>query len=802
MLRNYIKIALRNLWRQKLYAGINILGLATGISCCLFIMLYVWYEHSYDLFHEKSDRIYRLAVQYQLPGRTFDNSLSSPPMATALLNDYPEDVVTAVRFHHSGSNQLVSHGTDKQFYEDRFSYADTSVFSVFTFPLLKGNPKTALTEPYSVVITERIAQKYFGTEDPIGKALTLDHEYIYTVTGVMENLPANSHMAFDFLASFASLEAIMGDQLERWTFNPFYTYVLLPPDSDVQSFNAKLAAMIDNHIGEQLDTRNWKLKAFLQPLSKVHLHPLENDYASQGDIRNLHGFSVIALLILLIACINFMNLSTARTAKRAKEIGMRKALGAYRSQLARQFLSESLLTTGFAMFVAVLLVVLLLPVFSVVSGKPLSINHISIPVLTLVLIGITLLVGLISGSYGAFFLTAFRPTEILKAGSSIKPGQPSLRKALVVFQFSISIILLIGTLVVYGQLQYMRNMKLGFDKEQVVVVPARDSLVLARQKTIKGELLQNTSFVSVALTSIRPGRGAGGTLAQRPDSPERPPEIKVMMADGNLVETLRIEMAAGRYFSTDLATDVDQSLVLNETAVRSFGWSTPEEAIGQSLQYYGGGAEMTDKIVVGVARDFNFQPLRYGMQPLMLLLAPDACNYFLVRIAPGNVQESIIYLQDVWSRAVPEWPFEYSFLDEELDTLYQSEQRLGQLFTYFSGLGILIACLGLFGLAAFTAETRIKEISVRKVLGATVSGIVSMLSKDFARLVLISTVIAVPIGYYIMSRWLEDFAYRIGISWWVFVLAGGLALCIALLTVSTQAIKAALANPVESLRSE
>ncbi len=657
-----------------------------------------------------------------------------------------------------------------------------------------------MDEPYTVVVSESTARKYFGAESAVGKVITVNHQHTYSVTGVMEDLPANSHLQFDFLASFPSLESTMGEGLQRWTSNPFFTYVLLSADSDSETFNAKLGGFLDHHMGEQMAAMEWKLKAFLQPLRDVHLYPLENDYASQGDIRYLYIFSVIALFILLIACINFMNLSTAQTTRRTQEIGIRKVLGAHRGQLARQLLGEALLTTGFATLVAVLMTWGTLPLLNMISGKPLSIYDVGIPALILSLLGIMLLVGLIAGSYGAVVLTAFRPVEAIRAKSNSKPGRGLSRKTLIVFQFSISIILLVSTLVVYHQLQHMRDSKLGFDSEQVVIVRARGDLMQTRQETIKAELLRHAGITHIALTSRPPGKGTFGTIEQRPGSSERPPEIKILMVDANYAEALGMEMAAGRYFSKDVATDSKQSLVLNETAIRAFGWESPEAAIGQPLEYFRG--DMEPATVIGVVNDFNILPLHYAIQPLMLLLEPEACDYFLVKVSPGNIQGALEHIEGIWSKAAPQWPFEYSFLDEELDSAYHGEQRLGQLFAYFTGLAILIACLGLFGLISFMVEQRTKEIGIRKVLGATVSGIVGLLSKDFIKLVLIAVVIASPIAWWAMNRWLEDFAYRIDIEWWMFVLSGLAAVAIALLTVSWQAIRAAVANPVESLRDE
>ncbi len=796
MFKSFVKIAVRNLLRHKGYSFINIAGLAVGITCCLLILLFVQDELSYDRYHEKAGRIYRLMVENQAEGRVFNNALSSAPMVPALLRDYPE-INSAVRFYPVDASVLVSHA-DKQFYEERFFYADAAVFEVFTFPFLKGDPQTALTEPNTVVLTEEMAHKFFGQEDPIDKIIRVNQESKYLVTGVIKNNPNNSHLRFDFLASFASLDNILGEALNSWTYNPFFSYLLLPQNYPVHELDNKIASLFDRNIGEQLQTLGWRLRPFLQPLTEVHLHPLGNEHEAQGDMRSVYIFSAIALFILLIACINFMNLATARSEIRAREVGMRKVLGSRQRQLVAQFVGESILMAIMATFIAIVLIELILPSFNAIAHRELAVDYRSNWPFVAGLLGLTLFVGVLAGSYPAFFLAAIQPLEVLKSRTGAGLRNFLSRKVLVVFQFSISIILIIGTLVVYRQLDFMRNKKLGFNQEQVVVVPIKNAALLSQRKTLKNALLQNSTISRVTFTSRYPGIGTWGTVARRQDRPEvQVTDMKVFLADFDYIETLGITLAAGRSFSQQMDADTTRDLVLNETAVRALGW-TPEEAVGKTIDYF----DNRNGTIVGVVKDFHFQTLHMGMQPLLLTLAPEGYGYAMMRIAAHDLGRTLDEIKRIWIGFAPEWPFDYLFLDDNFGKQYRAEQRMGKIFGAFGAIAIVIACLGLFGLASFTAGRRTREIGIRKVLGATASGIVHLLSREFVKLVLIANLLAWPVAYLIMNQWLQDFAYRVGINWWVFALAGGLALIIALLTVSTQAIKAALANPVEALRYE
>jgi putative ABC transport system permease protein len=799
MFKNYLKIALRNLLRHKGYSFINIAGLAVGITCCLLILLFVQDELSYDRYHEKADRIYRLVVENEAEGRVFQNALSSAPMAPALLRDYPE-IESAARLYPVDASVLVSHG-DKRFYEERFFYADAAVFEVFTFPFIKGDPKTALNEPNAVVLTEEMAQKFFGEEDPLGKIIKVDLQRDYLVTGVIKNIPNNSHLRFDFLASFKSLDAILGESLQSWTYNPFFSYLLLRENFPSHELDNKIASLFDKNIGEQLQSLGWRLRPYLQPLTAIHLHPLGNELNAQGDIRYVYIFSAIALFILVIACINFMNLATARSEMRAREVGMRKVLGSQQRQLVAQFLGESVLLAIIAMLIAIVLIELILPSFNAIANRELAIDYRNNWPFVAGLLALTLFVGVLAGSYPAFFLAAIKPLEVFKSRTATGWRGFLSCQALVVFQFGISIILMIGTVVVYNQLDYMRNKKLGYDQEQVVVVPIKDAGLLKQRQTLKHTLLQNPSVSHVTFTSRYPGIGTWGTVARRPDRPEvQVTDMKVLLTDFDYIETLNIALLAGRSFfeEMDAGVGATPAVILNETAAHALGWDTPAEAVGQTIRALGN----RSGTISGVVKDFHFQTLHMGMQPLMMVLAPNRYAYVMLRIAAHDIGGTLAYVKNAWTEFAPQWPFDYLFLDQNFDKLYRAEQRLGKIFGAFGGIAIFIACLGLFGLASFTAGRRTREMGIRKVLGATAPGIVQLLSREFVKLVLVANVIAWPVAYFAMNKWLQSFAYRIDMGWWIFAFASGLALFIALLTVSTQAIKAALANPVEALRYE
>jgi putative ABC transport system permease protein len=792
MIKNYMKIAFRNLIKHKAFSLINISGLAIGMACCLLIIIFVQDELSYDKFNARADRIYRMTSEENRRGVIANYPLVFSGVPCALQNDYSE-VLNFVRFDPR-LNVLINSG-DKKFYEERLFYADASVFEVFTFPLVKGDPDTALKEPYSIVLTEKMAEKYFGSGDPMSQTLMIDNEHDYKITGILKKIPRNSHIKFDFLASMATLEAQDPRYGKLWAWN-CYSYLLLPEGFSYLDLEKKFPDFIRRHRGEKA------VEAYtfsLQPLTSIHLHShLAYEIEANGDIRYVYIFSAIAFFILLIACINFMNLSTARSANRAKEVGVRKVLGADRIRLTKQFLGESLFLSLTALPVAAALVELFLPAFNVMTGKELRIDYFGNSVVFIGLIGILLFVGIVSGSYPAFFLSTFRPSEVLKGKLRAGTGSSLFRKVLVVVQFTISIILIAGTIIIYTQLDFIRNKKLGFDKEQVVVMPVSRSGIGQNFEAFKRELLQNPGIESVcgstSLPSLLPTRSV--FIPEGVEEGERLP-LRNVLVDYDFIKTFGMEIIEGRDFSRDFATDMKEAFIINETARKEFGW---DSAVGKRLIDLDG----PKGHVVGVVKDFHFRSKHQKIEPLILSLLPSSRYvYFVsVKIKSSNLRDTLNFLKDRWQAFSPGWPFDYFFLDDNFDRLYKSEDRLRQVFLTFTFLAIFIACLGLFGLAAFSAEQRTKEIGIRKVLGATVSNILILISREFTKWILVANLIAWPIAYFAMHRWLQNFAYRVSIGWWVFIAAALLALGVALFTVGFQAVKAALANPSDALRYE
>jgi putative ABC transport system permease protein len=724
-------------------------------------------------------------------------------MSRALIDEYPE-VIQAVRLFKSHREVLVRY-QDGVFNEERFFYTDPIFFDVFTMALVQGDSKTALSQPNSLVISQSTAKRYFGEEDPIGKTISVDDKMDFKITAVAENVPANSHFHFDFLASFATLDL---SQDPSWFNSCLYTYIVLPKDYPFRQLEAKFSELVRKSVGPQIQAGmgisidNFfklgnKFGFFLQPLQAIHLHSnLDFELEPTSDVRYVYIFSAIAVFILLVACINFMNLSTARSSTRAKEVGVRKVLGSRRSQLIRQFLTESILLSSAALLFALALVELILPVFNSLIGKKLTIGFSHFLFLPGI-IGVILVVGIVAGSYPSFFLSAFQPATVMRGqpGAGLKSGR--LRSVLVVSQFSISVILLIGTFIIASQLEYIRNKKLGFDKEHIVVIERAGAVEKSRQ-AFKNDLLKNHQVLNVTVSNYLPGRGFNmiGFKAEGAATDEME-IVNLWQGDHDFASTLRLEMAAGRFFSAE--DSADSSIVINESAAELFGF---EEPVGKHLMTTVKG-QVEAYEVIGVVKDFHYESLHQKIRPMaIVLLSEGAGSYVSVRIGAENISRTLAFLKKTWQSFAPGQPFEYSFLDDDFDRLYRAEQRAGQLFTAFSVLAGFIACLGLFGLASFTAEQRTKEIGVRKILGASLSGIIALLSKDFLKWVLIANIIAWPVSYYAMNRWLQNFAYRISIGPWAFLSAALIALGIAILTVSFQSVRAALANPVDSLRYE
>jgi len=786
MIKNYVKITLRHIKRQKWYSFINISGLAIGMTCCILILLYIQYELSYDKFHEDAHDIYRVA--FEIPDRLDMNASSFGLLAPALMQDFPE-VQNAARIRRLESTVFYKNNA---FTEKNFFLADPEFFDVFTFPVISGNPEKALGEPFSVMITQEMAEKYFGDEDPVGKTLLVDNKYEYKITGILKNPPQNSHFKFDFLASFITVERIWeGYSLSWMNTNRILTYVRLQKDYDPFDLERKFPEFLRRYGREDVVFH-------LQPLTGIHLHGnIRNDLEANSDIRYIYVFSVIAFLIILIACFNYMNLSTARSVYRSKEVGVRKVVGAERKHIIRQFMSESIIFALTALCISVFLVMLLLPAFNSLVDRHLSFNFFSNNEMLLGLFILAAVVGFISGSYPALFLSSFHPVLILKGMRSSK-GSSAFRNFLVVFQFAISIVLIIGTLIIYKQLHYIKNRNLGFHKEQIVIVDIKDENVKNIYQTMKNDLKQNSRILGASFSCDLPNEiDARNSFRWEGQTEENRWQLfNTAAVDNEFIDLLGIELTVGRNFSEEFPTD-KQACILSETAVKTIGWENP---LGKRFGYWGEG------IVIGVMKDFHHLSLHSAIGPTVFLHIDKEAdlnlNYLLIKISPGDIPGTLAFIKKKFEEYSPRYPFSFTFLDDRVDKMYRTDNKLGQILNVFSFTAIFIACLGLFGLAAFTAERRTKEIGIRKVLGASIIHIMTNLSKEFILLVCMANAIAWPLAYYSMNKWLKNFAYRIDLSIWTFMLSGLVAFCIALLTVSYQSIKAATANPVDSLRYE
>jgi len=797
MVKNYLKIAFRNIKKHKAYSFINISGLAIGMACCLFIILFVQDELSYDRYHEKADRIYRLVDSLDAPGElSMHFALSSAPFAPTLKNDFPE-VEDAVRFF-LGRRRMVSY-EDKKYYEDGLIFADASLFNIFTFPLIKGDPDTALEAPNTLVISERIALKYFGTDESMNQTLKIN-EQEFLVTGVMKEMPKNSHFHADMFASLKTLEKnprIRERYIQDWVRHEFYTYLLLQEGYPGEELEAKLPVFIEKYAAPQIKTiLGGTLSSRLQPLKSIHLYSnLQHEINPNSDIKYVTIFSVIALFILLIACVNFMNLATARSVNRSKEVGLRKVVGASRYQLVKQFLGESLLFTFFALLLALILLMIALPLFNSLTGKEIEVNLLNNFVVLGSMVIILVFVGLASGSYPAFFISRYQPASVLKSSLRVGSTKSFLRKALVILQFSISIVLIISTVVVLDQLDFLRNRKLGFDKEHVVVTPIRDNTLRTNAEAIKAELMQNPGILSATVTIGVPGGVVAGDAIQLvTDEGKKTITVRMIYTDHDYLKTMGMEIVEGRDFSKEMSTDVTEAFIVNEAAVRVLQLENPLETRFEWNKKKGR--------IIGVVKDFQFQSLREEINPLIIHIQPSDTYVFAMRIRPENIPGTLAFIENKWGELDPAHPFEYSFMDETFDRIYRSEEKLSQIFSVFSFLAIFIASLGLFGLALYMVEQRTKEIGIRKVLGASIGKIFVLLSREFALLVLVANLFAWPAAYFFMHNWLQNFAYRVNIAPWIFVLSAVLALVIAMLTISYQAVKAAMADPVNSLRYE
>lgn len=800
MFKNYIKTAFRNLLKNKGFTAINVLGLALGLATCLLIVFYVVDELSYDRYNVKADRIYRLNTDIKFGGNSNSYAVSTPPLAAALKNNFPE-VEKTVRLISSVGTRIKK--GNENIIEYKVAYADPSIFDVFTLPMTDGDAGRALTEPNTIVISERAAQKYFGRTNVVGQNLFMVSENRnFKITGVVRNMPAQSHFDFDYFLSMPSLESSKDNNWNSFSFN---TYVLFKKGALHQNFITRINALLRQHFGldnyAKFEKGGNYVKLSMTPLTDIHLQSnRQYELGSNSSLSYVYIFSAIALFVLLIACINFMNLSTARSANRAREVGVRKVLGSSRKSLIAQFISESLMVTFTATVIALLAAWALLPLFNEVSGKELTITAHTLVWLFPSLIAIVIVVGALAGSYPAFYLSGFKPINVLKGKISTGFKGSNFRNFLVVLQFSISIFLVIGTLVIYNQLNYIQHKNLGFDRNRVLVV--KNVNVLSNGKTFKDLVKQVPGVENATLSGFLP---TGSLRAPNSVFTNKIPDAKsalfteIWPVDEDYLNTMGMGIAKGRNFSKQLLTD-SGSIIINETAARMLGYGN--DPLNKKLYSpQGDGKVVKEYKVIGVLKDFNFSSLRDNITPVVMVLAQDN-GALSVRVNAKNPAAFVSKIENVWNTLSPNQHFEYSFMDQDFDAAYKFEQRTGKLFLSFTVFALIIACLGLFGLAAYAAEQRNREIGIRKVLGANVSSVVALLSKDFIKLVFISIFIATPLAWWAMHSWLQGFAYRQNIQWWVMVSAGFGALAIAFITVSFQSIKAAMANPVESLRSE
>ncbi|MFB6457811.1 ABC transporter permease [Chitinophaga sp. Hz27] len=806
MFRNYFRVAIRNLWKNKEFSAINIFGLAIGLATSLLIIVYVLDELSYDKYNKHADNIYRIDGDINFGGTHYIIATAPAPMAAAIKTEIPE-VVDATRFR-SYDGFLVKKGL-QNIHEDRVVYTDNNVFNVFTLPLLQGDSATALKEPKTMVITEKTARKYFGTTDVVGKTMIINDSIPFRITGVLKPIPAQSQLQFDFFVTLAGIREAKDD---NWLSNNFSTYARLHDGANVATFQAKLSAMAEKYASVQVSTilnasmdelrKNGNyIRYELMPLTRIHLHSNKGfELGPNSSIQYVYIFSAIALFILLIACVNFMNLSTARSANRAKEVGVRKAMGSQRSQLIAQFITESMLISTIAMLLALCAAAVAMPFFNQLAGKEMNIGLLATPQIGILLVALVLFVGILAGSYPAFFLSGFRPVSVLKGTLAAGFKKGAFRNVLVVGQFAISIFLIIGTIVIYGQLNYIRNKQLGFNRDQVMVVH-NTSALRSQVKAIREEMNDIEGVTGTTLTGYLPtssNRNDGPMFLSAAKDPKTAVSMQNWFVDDQYIPVLGMQMKSGRNFSKDFATD-STAVIINEAAARLLGLKDPI-----NTQIYGlEGMQNTNLAgyhIIGIVKDFNFNSLRQEVTPVALFLQEDRGSLAL-RIHSNDIPKLLSAVEKKWQSFMPGQPFTYSFMDDDFNKIYQAENRMGAISLTFSVLAVFIACLGLFGLAAYAAEQRTREIGIRKVLGATVTNIVHLLSKDFMKLVMIALLIAFPVGWWAMHRWLQDFAYRTDIGWQVFVGTAVLSVLIALCTVSYQAIRAALANPVKSLKS-
>ncbi|GHB83709.1 ABC transporter permease [Persicitalea jodogahamensis] len=818
MLTNYLKIAIRNLRKSKLFSSINVFGLSVGMACCMLLLLYINSELAYDKHHEFANDIYLLRSENERNGEKMDNPRAPSPYAQAVKDEYPEVVqVTRVWKNFLEGIALLKvqeQGmTVKSFYETEGYQVDSTFFDVFTYQFLEGNARTAMNDAHSVVLSEEVARKLFGNEPALNRTLRIGgssgYGEVFNVTGVFRDESTRSHINARFFLPLSAgwVGGFLREQPQDFTNNNmFYTYLRLKPGTQPAKFNAKLPAFVEKYAGKDLKAAGVEKHLFLLPVQDIHLFDRINEIITPTTSSTyLYVLGSIALFTLLIACINFMNLATARSAKRAAEVGMRKVMGAGKGGLIGQFLGESMVLAFLALIIAVAAVVLVLPVFNQLADKSLAFSDLLSAKNVLAFIALALLTGLLAGSYPAFYLSVFNPLDVIKGKFVNSASATTLRKGLVVFQFVISIGLVVATLVIQRQISFMRDQPLGFTKEQQVVIPLRSDKARQAYGALRSELLQNSQVAGASGTSYYPGiLNPSDMSVYRPDqSINEAAVMKTNWVAPDFMQTMGFKVASGRLLSEKFPGDTNYRMVVNEATIRKFAIPL-EKAVGQKLAFNSnedGSTRMVE--IVGVVKDFHFADLHQAIEPYAFFLhTGNDFKYIVAHVDTRDVSKVLPFMESRWNELVPGEPFSYSFLDEDFQRNYAADARTARIVNSFTIISILISCLGLFGLAAFAAQQRIKEIGVRKVLGASVVSIVSLLSKDFLKLVVAAIVIATPLSWYFMNRWLQDFAYKVDIEWWMFLLAGAGAVGIALLTVSFQSIKAALMNPVKSLRSE
>jgi putative ABC transport system permease protein len=809
MLSNFFKIAFRNITRHKGFSFINIAGLSLGLTACILIGLFVWDEHQYDKFLPDGDQVYRVYTEYKNSDGTQMMAVTPPMFASTLDKDFPEVEKTARVMMLSEYKTLFEAGKNK-LYEQSGSFVDSTFFDVFPITFKYGTSANALDDPSSIVISAEMAERFFGSADPVGKQILKD-KTPYLVKGVFLKDP-KFHLQFNYLINISAI-GLPAERMKSWGWHQFVTYAKLKKQTDVVALQSKFQVYVKekskaaNNSGSDNSD-----KPFFQSLKDIHLYSsdFKFDIAQRGNITYVNALSIIAIFILLIACFNFVNLATAKSLQRAKEVGVRKSIGAGRKQLIFQFIGETVLLSFISIFISVCLSALLLPWLNQFTGKNIPVILFANPFVLLLLIALALLVGVIAGFYPALVLSGFKPVKVLKGSISNdkEPGRiPWLRHGLVVTQFILSVLLIISAIVVFNQVNYLHNKDLGFNKEQIMFFPMRGDNMFNNMDAFKNEILKAPGVSSVSIGYGFPGDAVGGDeIIVAHNGKQTTQSATQLTVDFDYIKTMGIQIVAGRDFSKEMSTDKDHAWIINETAVKQLGFGTPQKALGQDLYWHPWGASNPDSLksgkIIGVVKDFNYKSLYDKVETAVIQIFPGAAWKVAVKMKTAGINNTVAGVTNAWNKFTPDYPIEYKFLDENFEAMYTAEDKLRSLLWIFTSIAIFIGCLGLFGLAAYTAERRRKEVGIRKVLGASTKGVVLLLSKDFIRLVVISLLVASPVAWYFMNKWLQDFAYRVNISWWVFAVAAILALSIAFITVSFQAIKAAIANPVKSLRTE